>query len=112
MGRKLAARPRPRHAPRRVNPGEVWRLENVALRVVLSNATYNSSALNRVITAVVGDPPAGFDPFAVVTDVGTVYADRIAMHPRHWLKEPVAHLSDQAHAEVREHLAFLLGTTP
>jgi hypothetical protein len=92
-----------------VNPGEIWRFEDNTLRLVVSNATYNSSALGRVITAVVGDPPSGFDPFAVATQAGTVYADRLAMHPRQWLIEPVARIPDEAHAAVREHLAFLLG---
>jgi hypothetical protein len=92
-----------------VNPGEIWRFEDSTQRLVLSNATYNSSSLGRVITAVVGDPPTGFDPFAVTTPAGTVYADRLAMHPRHWLREPVARISDDAYATVRQHLAFLLG---
>lgn len=79
------------------------------MRLVLSNAVYNSSELGRVVSAVVGDPPAGFDPFAVESAAGTVYADRLAMHPRHWLKEPVARISGAAAARVGEHLAFLLG---
>ncbi len=94
-----------------MNPGEVWRLEGGALRLVLSNATYNASALARVVTAVVAGPPTGFDPFAVQTDAGTVYADRLAMHPRHWLTERVARIDEQAQAEVDNHLRFVLGLT-
>jgi mRNA-degrading endonuclease toxin of MazEF toxin-antitoxin module len=91
-----------------VNPGEVWRLEDGSSRLVLSPATYNASALNRVITAVVGDPPVGFDPFAVSTGLGTVYADRIAMHPRHWLVRSAGTVAADDMAEVRTHLRFLL----
>ena len=50
-----------------MNPGEIWHLDDGTLRLVLSNATYNTSRLNRVITAVVGAAPAEFDPFAVGT---------------------------------------------
>jgi len=91
-----------------VNPGEVWRLDDGSRRLVLSHAGYNASALGRVISAVVGGPPADFDPFAVDTEHGTVYADRIAMHPRPWLVQPVARLSDTAYRQVRGHLGFLL----
>jgi hypothetical protein len=92
-----------------VNPGEVWRFEDNTRRLVLSHAMYNASALARVISCVVGDPPRTFDPFAVTTPAGTVYVDRLAMHPRHWLVEPVARIDDRAHAAVRGHLAFLFG---
>jgi len=91
-----------------VRPGEVWRLEDGSLRLVLSPATYNASALNRVITAVVGGSPVGFDPFAVTTTIGTIYADRLAMHPRHWLVEVVGVIGDEPLAAVRAHLRFLL----
>jgi hypothetical protein len=100
-----------RRAERVVNPGEIWLLNDGTRRVVLSNATYNASRLNRVITAVVGPAPAGFDPFAVTTPSGTVYVDRIAMHPRHWLTELVVDLPDDAAATIRRHLAFLLCET-
>lgn len=91
-----------------MNPGEVWRLEDGSRRLVLSQGTYNASALGRVVTAVVAGPPSGFDPFAVDTEHGTVYADRVAMHPRHWLIEPVARLDPAAYRGVRVHLMFLL----
>jgi hypothetical protein len=91
-----------------VNPGEVWQLTDGSRRVVLSNATYNASRLNRVITAVVGSAPGAFDPFAVGTPLGTVYVDRIAMHPRHWLVELVAEIPDDAIALITRHLDFLL----
>jgi hypothetical protein len=90
-----------------VNPGEIWLLTDGTRRLVVSNATYNASALNRVITAVVGQAPASFDPFAVDTPSGTVYVDRIAMHPRHWLTELVADIPADAIATVRRHLSFL-----
>jgi mRNA-degrading endonuclease toxin of MazEF toxin-antitoxin module len=91
-----------------VNPGEIWHLDDGSLRLVLSNATYNSSRLNRVITAVVGTPPTEFDPFAVATPLGTVYADRIATHPRHWLTDLVGTVTDDALQTVRQHVSFLL----
>lgn len=91
-----------------MNPGEVWRLADGSRRLVLSNATYNSSALGRAITVVVGEPSSGFDPFAVDTSAGTAFADRIAMHPSHWLVEHVETLSPAAMSEVRAHLSFLL----
>jgi len=92
-----------------VTPGEIWRMADGTHRVVLSPATYNASALGRVITAVVGEPPSGFDPFAVSTAAGTVYADRLAMHPRHWLVERVDAFGAPVMDEVRAHLRFLLG---
>mgnify|MGYP001172531573 CR=1 FL=1 len=96
-----------------MNPGEVWRFEDGTYRVVLSNSTYNTSALNRVITAVVADPQQGFDPFAVTIDppLGPdlqAYADRLAMHPRHWLVERVGHVGAGPLAEIRRHVSFLL----
>lgn len=91
-----------------MNPGEVWQLDDGSHRIVLSHSTYNSSALGRVITAVVGEPPGGFDPFAVDTPFGTVFADRVAMHPRDWLKEPVGRVSDDVYRMIQTHLQFLL----
>ena len=91
-----------------MNPGEIWRLEDGSLRIVLSNAIYNTSQLNQVITAVVGPPPEQFEPFAVATDAGTVFADRLAMHPRHWLTQHVATISVRQLADTRRHLTFLL----
>lgn len=91
-----------------MNPGELWRLEDGTIRLVLSNATYNSSGLGRVITATVGGPPDGFDPFAVTTESGTVYADRIAMHPRHWLKELADSIGDEDLVTIQSHLSFLI----
>jgi mRNA-degrading endonuclease toxin of MazEF toxin-antitoxin module len=96
-----------------VNPGEIWQLDNSRnRRLVLSADAYNSSNLGRVITVVVGGPPAGFDPFAVDTEYGTVYADRIAMHPRGWLTRRVGLIEPKVLAEVRRHLTFLLGCGP
>ena len=94
---------------RGVNPSEVWQFADGSRRLVLSPGTYNASALNRVITAVVGEPPEGFDPFAVSTGLGTVYADRIAMHPRHWLVRSAGTVATDAMTEVRTHLRFLVG---
>jgi mRNA-degrading endonuclease toxin of MazEF toxin-antitoxin module len=92
-----------------VNPGSVWALDDGSRRMVLSNATYNESGLNRVITAVVNArQTTGFDPFAVNTEMGTIHADRIAMHPRHWLTKELGQVEDQALATVRTHLVFLL----
>lgn len=92
-----------------MNPGEIWLLDDDRnLRLVLSADAYNSSDLGRVITVVVGGPPTGFDPFAVDTEHGTVYADRIAMHPRGWLKTRLGRIDARAYAEVRRHLKFLL----
>ncbi|AYY11533.1 hypothetical protein EF847_01150 [Actinobacteria bacterium YIM 96077] len=92
-----------------MNPGEIWRLEDQSLRLVLSNATYNTSQLNQVITAVVRSaPPAGFQPFAVDTPHGVLLPDRLAMHPRHWLVEHVATVDAGHLAAVRQHLAFLV----
>lgn len=92
-----------------MNPGEIWLLDDDRnRRLVLSADAYNASDLGRVITAVVAGPPRGFDPFAVNAAGGTVYADRIAMHPRAWLKTRLGRIDDTAHAEVRRHLAFLL----
>ncbi len=95
-----------------MNPGEVWRLQDGSLRLVVSHPTYNASQLNRVITAVVDAPKEGFDPFAVSLESPEgqlhVYADRIAMHPRHWLVEQAAAADAQALGEVRRHLRFLL----
>ncbi len=95
-----------------MNPGEIWQLEDGTRRLVLSHATYNASALGRVITAaVVAGPPAALDPFGVDAEHGAVYADRLMMHPRNWLTKPVARIADPAYAQVRRHLGFLLGTT-
>lgn len=99
-----------------MNPGEVWRFEDGTYRVVLSHPTYNTSALNRVISAVVAEPQDGFDPFAVevAPPLGPrlrAYADRIAMHPRHWLTEHVGHIGDDPLTEVRQHVSFLLCDT-
>jgi mRNA-degrading endonuclease toxin of MazEF toxin-antitoxin module len=92
-----------------VNPGEVWRWPDDTRRLVLSNATYNASGRNQVITAAVETkPPAGFDPLMVESPHGYVFPDRFAMHPRHWLVEPVARLDEEAYRQVREHLSFLL----
>ena len=92
-----------------MNPGSVWALEDGTRRMVLSNATYNESGLNRVITAVVNArETTGFDPFAVNTEAGTVHADRIAMHPRHWLTKELGQVDDKTLAVVRAHLDFLL----
>jgi hypothetical protein len=91
-----------------VNPGEVWALQDGSRRLVLSHSTYNSSALGRVITAVVSDPPATFDPFAVDTPAGTVFADRLAMHPRDWLVSPVGRVDHAAYRAIGQHLRFLL----
>lgn len=92
-----------------MNPGEIWQLDDRrSLRLVLSTDAYNGSDLARVITVVVADPPTGFDPFAVDTEHGTVYADRIAMHPRPWLTTRVGRIDAKAYAEIRRHLSFLL----
>lgn len=92
-----------------MNPGEIWRLEDQSLRLVLSNATYNLSQLNQVITAVVRPtPPAGFQPFAVDTPHGILLPDRLAMHPRNWLTEHVATIDSDHLGTVRQHLAFLI----
>lgn len=92
-----------------MNPGDVWRLDDDRTRrVVLSAGTYNSADLGRVITAVIGAPPRSFDPFAVDTEHGTVYADRVAMHPRSWLQQRLGRVSSEQLAEIRRHLAFLL----
>jgi len=60
-------------------------------------------------TAVVGESPTGFDPFAVATERGTVHADRVAMHPGHWLVRPAGAVAADAMADVRTHLRFLFG---
>lgn len=94
-----------------MTPGDIWELDDDTRRVVLSNPVYNTSGLNRVITAVVAGPPVGSDPFAVAIDAdGTqfVYADRLAMHPRTWLRTHVGAIPHAALAEAREHLRFLL----
>lgn len=92
-----------------MNPGDIWRLEDQSLRLVLSNATYNTSQLNQVITAVVRPTaPAGFQPFAVETPHGVLLPDRLALHPRNWLTEHVASIDPNDLATVRQHLAFLL----
>ncbi len=76
---------------------------------MLSNATYNTSQLNHVITAVVRTtPPTGFQPFAIETPHGVLLPDRLAMHPRHWLDEHVATIDPEHLAAVRQHLAFLI----
>jgi len=38
-----------------------------------------------------------------------VYADRIAMHARHWLVRSAGTVATDAMAEVRTHLRFLVG---
>lgn len=77
--------------------------------MVVSNATYNESGLNRVITTVVNARQStGFDPFAVSTEMGTIHTDRIAMHPRHWLTTELGQVEGPALDAVRSHLAFLL----
>lgn len=76
--------------------------------MVLSHSTYNSSALGRVITIVVGAQPRTFDPFAVDTPYGTAFADRIAMHPRDWLIEPVGQVADEAYRTIQAHTRFLV----
>lgn len=92
-----------------MNPGEVWQLDDGrSRRLILSADAYNVSDLGRVITVVVTGPPTGFDPFAVDTEHGTVYADRIAMHPRAWLTTRVGRIGTGAYATVRRHLGFLL----
>lgn len=91
-----------------VNPGEVWRLPDDSQRVVLSNATYNESRLDQVITAHIGQPSTTFQPFAVPTSVGTIYVDRMMMHPRHWLSEYVATIDQPELNALRRHLSFLL----
>jgi hypothetical protein len=91
-----------------VNPGEVWRLPDNSRRVVLSNATYNESRLDQVITAYIGQPSTTFQPFAVPTSAGTIYVDRMTMHPRHWLAEYVATIDERELIAVRRHLSFLL----
>jgi hypothetical protein len=80
-----------RSACRGVNPGEVWQLDDGPRRLVLTPGTYNVSALNRVIPAVVVDLPAGIDAFAVSTRLGTVYADAMAeiTHPPARIAGPV-----------------------
>lgn len=92
-------------------PGEIWELEDGSRRVILSTSTYNVSALNRVVTAVVAGPVAGFEPLAVPLDeerTQFVYADRLAMHPRHWLRIPIGPVPAKVLAEVRAHLEYLL----
>lgn len=91
-----------------MNPGEVWQLQDRSQRVVLSNATYNESRLNQVVTAVIGSESETFQPLAVTTAAGVIYADRLAMHPRNWLLEHVATISDEELSAVRRHLSFLL----
>lgn len=92
-----------------MNPGEVWELEDGSHRLVLSHPTYNVSGLGRVITVVVGHEPEHFDPFAVHTELGTVYADRIAMHPRHWLRYQSGRIEPDDLARVLQLLDYLLG---
>ncbi len=92
-----------------MNPAEVWRLDDgSSTRLVLSVDAYNGSDLGRVITAVVGQAPRGFDPFAVSTGHGTVFADRVAMHPAGWLSERVGRIDAEQYEQVRRHLRFLL----
>ncbi len=91
-----------------MNPGEVWRLPDNSQRVVLSNATYNESRLNQIITAHIGAESATFQPFAVPAEAGVIYADRLMMHPRNWLAEHVATIAHHELAAVRRHLSFLL----
>lgn len=90
--------------------GEIWELEDGSRRLVLSPVVYNASALGRVITAVLlTTPQPGFDPFAVpVAGFGVVCADRIAMHPRHWLVTLVGRVEAVTLATVRDHLKFLV----
>ncbi|MGH3738081.1 MAG: hypothetical protein ACRDT6_21090 [Micromonosporaceae bacterium] len=85
-----------------MNPGEVWRFEDGTYRVVLSHPTYNTSALDRVISAVVAAPQDGFDPFAVTiaAPLGPglrAYADRLAMHPATGLSSTSA-TSEKVHS--------------
>jgi hypothetical protein len=92
-----------------LNPGEVWRREDGSRRLVLSNSTYNAAGLNRVITvAVESAPPKTFEPLTVASPHGSIFPDRIAMHPRHWLVAPVARIGEHELATVHRHLRFLL----
>ena len=92
-----------------MNPGEVWALPDGTRRLVLSNATYNESRLNQVITSHIGGPTRTFQPFAVETSLGIAYADRVMMHPGNWLAEYVGAIEPAALATIRRHLTFLLG---
>lgn len=94
-----------------MNPGEVWELPDGGRLVVVSLGAYNAreTGIGRVISVPLTEKEEDFTPFAVETPLGVVRPDRIMNHPRGWLTAPVARLSDEAYAQVRAHLAFLLG---
>lgn len=91
-----------------MNPGELWRLEDGNIRLVLSHPTYNASRADLVVTCQVVPEPMSFQPFAVRISSGYVLADRLMTHPRHWLTDQLGELTESELAAVHEHLSFLL----